>query len=298
MRRIPFLCGKKRCKTMKIAILGTENSHAYAFAKLIKENPKFADLEVIGVYGPEEPQNKKLLEDGLTPHVADRPDAYVDEADAVMVVARHGDLHYDYALPYIRKGMPAFIDKPFCVDMSKVDALIEEAKKSGSLLCGGSCLKYLDELKPLQRYAADKKVLGGYIAAPVNMDNPYAGFYFYAQHLIEMLIPVFGADVKSVHAYCPDTMKNRLSVIFHYDNYDVHAQYTDCYSYSATVVTDQSIMHAVCDNVAYCYEPEVEVFANMLRSGKMHYSFEDLRRPVELLHCIEEAYLTGKEVKA
>ena len=282
---------------MKIVLLGTENSHAYAFAKLIKENPKYADMEVIGAYGPEQPQNDTLLNEGLCPHIASDPHAYLDQADAIMVVARHGDLHYDYALPYIQKGIPAFIDKPFCVDMEKVDALMAEADKSGALLCGGSCLKYLDELKPLIRYIDGKKLMGGYVAAPVNMVNPYGGFYFYAQHLIEMVFPVFGDQVKSVHAYCPDQEKNRMSIVLHYEDYDVHCQYTDCYTYSATVVTDKGIMHGVCDNVAYCYEYELDVFANMVRTGKAPYSHKALRRPVELLHCIEEACKTGKEVK-
>lgn len=281
---------------MKIVLLGTENSHAYAFAKLIKENPKFADMEVIGAYGPEQPQNDTLLNEGLCPHIADDPHAYLDECDAVMVIARHGDLHYDYALPYIQKGIPAFIDKPFCVETEKMDALMAEAQKSGALLCGGSCLKYLEEIKPLKRYIKDKKLLGGYVAAPINMVNPYGGFYFYAQHLVEIVITVFGEDVKSVHAYCPDQARNRMSVIFHYADYDVHAQYSDCYSYSATVVTDKSIMNCVCDDVPYSYEYELEVFANMVRTGKAPYTHEHLRRPVELLHCIEEAYQTGKEV--
>ena len=30
---------------MKIAILGVENSHADAFGQLVKENPKYSDIE-------------------------------------------------------------------------------------------------------------------------------------------------------------------------------------------------------------------------------------------------------------
>ena len=35
---------------MKIAILGVENSHADAFGRLVKENPKYTDIEIVGIY--------------------------------------------------------------------------------------------------------------------------------------------------------------------------------------------------------------------------------------------------------
>ena len=50
---------------MKIAILGTENSHAYAFANLVKNNAKYKDVEIVGVYGYDENANKKLVDEGV-----------------------------------------------------------------------------------------------------------------------------------------------------------------------------------------------------------------------------------------
>ena len=55
---------------MKIAILGTENSHARAFAQLIRDNAKYQDVELIGVYGYDAEANRALVDEGLAPRVA------------------------------------------------------------------------------------------------------------------------------------------------------------------------------------------------------------------------------------
>ena len=42
---------------MKIAILGVENSHADAFGQLVKENPKYTDIEILLI-------EKSMLKEG------------------------------------------------------------------------------------------------------------------------------------------------------------------------------------------------------------------------------------------
>lgn len=226
---------------MKIAILGTENSHAYAFANLIKNSPKYKDVEIVGVYGYDDAANKKLVDDGLVKYVGKDPHEFLGKVDGIMVTARHGDHHHEYALPYVKAGVPAFIDKPFTVGLKEADELLEAAKANGALLCGGSSLKYLDEMNTLARFRKAKTVVGGNVTAPINMVNPYGGFYFYAQHLIEILFSVFGTDIKSVYAKGHGD-EDRISVIFDYGAYDVTAQFYGSYTYSATVLDRKSVV--------------------------------------------------------
>ena len=44
-------------------------------------------------------------------------------------------------------------------------------------------------------------ILGGHVTAPVSMENPYGGFWFYTQHLVAMVTTVFGPKIKSVRAF-------------------------------------------------------------------------------------------------
>ena len=280
---------------MKIAILGTENSHAYAFARLIKDSPKYRDVEIIGVYGYDDAANQKLIDEGLVSYAAKTPDEFLDKVDGIMVTARHGDHHHEYAMPYVKKGVPAFIDKPFTVGLDKADELLKTAQENGALLCGGSSLKYLDEMKALTRFRCSKQVVGGNVSAPINMINPYGGFYFYAQHLIEILFSVFGPEIKTVCAKSHGD-ENRISMIFDYGTFDVTAQFYDCYTYSATVYAKEGSMHASATEVSYCYEAELDDFADMVRTGIMPHDYNSLVKPLKLMHYIEESFLQQKEV--
>lgn len=282
---------------MKIAILGTENSHALAFARLIKEKAKYRNVEITGVYGYDAAANQKLLDEGLVSYAAQDPHEFLGKVDGIVVVARHGDHHHEYALPYVKAGIPAFIDKPFTVDLEKAQELLDAAKENGALICGGSSLKFADEFLPLKRYAEKNTVVGGYVAAPINMVNDYAGFYFYSQHLIEILFTVFGKDIKTVYASCPDESKNRVSVIVGYDTFDVTIQFVDCYHYAAGVVCKEGVQTAVASDIVYCYEKELDEYFHMVKVQKMEQDYAEYKKPVTLLHCIQESYQQKKVVE-
>jgi len=286
---------------MKIAILGTENSHAYAFAKLIKEEEKYADIEIVGVYGYDEEANKKLLDDGLVTRIGKTYDEFVDEVDAIAVTARHGDHHYEYALPYVKKGIHAFIDKPFTVDLNKAAELIEVAKENNALLCGGSSLKFMDDLKPVKRYfdlaREDGDFSAGEVSAPVSMVNEYGGFYFYSQHLVELVITIFGEDIKKVYAYCPNTTVDRLSCVFDYGDYLVTGQFHDSYHYTATAISKKGTKSMSASSIGYCYQFELDELFDMVRSSKMPMTYDRLVLPLKILHAIEDSYTSKKEIE-
>lgn len=281
---------------MKVAILGTENSHAYAFAQLMTHNPKYADMKLVGVYGYDDAANQRIVADGYTDYVAKTPDEFIGKVDAVIITARHGNHHYEYAMPYIKAGIPMFVDKPFTVKVEHAEEMIALVKQTGCLICGGSSLKFMEELKPLRRYADSHTVVGGCITAPINMQNDYGNFYFYAQHLIEMLFVTFGTDIQSVSAECKDITQNRINVIFEYANFDIVAQYYDSYVYTAAVYAKEGAKTTVTEDVVYCYEYELDEFAALARTGKMEQSYEDLIKPVKLLAAIEQSYTEQKKV--
>ena len=282
---------------MKIAILGVENSHADAFGKLVKEDPKYKDIEIVGIYSDDEEATKRIIDAGYATYAAKSPDEFVGKVDGVLVTARHGNNHYKYAMPYVKAGIPCFIDKPFCADLALAKELAAEAEKNNVLLCGGSCLKFIDELKPLARIAKNKKVVSGHICCPVNMDNPYGGFWFYTQHLIEMLITIYGRNVKSVLAYCPDEKKNRLTVIFNFGEFDVCGFYAAPYRYSAGLRTDDNqIYDTFCDDVAYTYVNEFDEFIEMVENKVMPNTYDELVYPVKILDAINRSYTEHKEI--
>ena len=93
----------------RIAILGSENSHAAAFAKIVKGGlglgDRYPDFEIEGAYGSSPQANENLKELGV-PYIAENYDEFAGKVDAVMITARHGDNHLKYAEPYFKSGIP------------------------------------------------------------------------------------------------------------------------------------------------------------------------------------------------
>jgi len=283
---------------MKIAMLGVENSHADAFGKLITEKPeKYGDVEVVGVYSEDPQASQRIVDKGYASYIAQSPEEFLGKVDGVVIVARHGDNHYKYAMPYVKAGIPCFIDKPFCADLKDAQELVATAKANNALLCGGSCVKFLDEVKHLTRLAKTKPVVGGMVACPVDMDNPYGGFWFYTQHLVELMIAVHGRNVKSVTAFCPNDKERRLTVIFNYGSFDVCGLYSASKKYYANIMTAEgNLYEGYCDNVGYTFENELDEFVAMVREGTMPETYDELVYPVKVLDAVKRSYTEKREV--
>ncbi len=286
-------------KTFKIGIIGTENSHAAAFASQINlpdENGelRYPDCKVTMVYGHYPESNQKLADEfGVT--IAADLDEMVQNVDAVMVTARDGKFHYEFARPFVEAGIPAFVDKPFTVDPKQAVALIELAKEKKVPLYGGSSLKLSDTIAQLKAFIenADNRVIGGDVAAPVWMDSEYSGFFFYASHLAEMTMEMFGYDPKRVSAA---RTAGGVSAIVEYDRFAVTNHFNDeIWLYSASVYGKEETKQAAVstDGIG---DKECAYFVEMLRTGKMPCTYDQLLMPVYYLNAVKDAYETGKTV--
>ena len=283
----------------KIVFLGCENSHADTFLGFIKSDAKFSDLEVLGVYSDERCAAEKLAEKyGVK--IMNSFDEAVGKVDGVVVTARHGDNHYKYAAPYIKTGVPMFIDKP--VSIAETDALnlARECKAAGIKLTGGSsCVhdEFVQILKKEREENFDGKTLSGFIRCPINLKNNYGDFFFYSEHLVGVMSAIFGFYPESVAAY-----KNaeKITVIFRYKDYDVTGLYVDGNNlYYAMRVAEKSVHggELPIDEKNPCFRIEFEEFCGLLDGKPQRLSYEDFIAPVFVLNAVKKSLDTGKEVR-
>ena len=285
-------------KTYRIGIIGSENSHARAFAKVFANDPDFKDMQVVAVHG-DEGVGPSLRVQAHFPEavIVDKPKEMLGMVDAVMITSRDGKFHFPYAKAFLEAGIPMFMDKPFTVDPGEAKAMLALAKEKGVPLCGGSSLKCCPDIVTLgeirERRGAD--VISGFLSAPLSPDSPYSGFYFYASHLVEMCLAVFGWEPEAV------TARNRggqVTAIFHYAGFDAVCAYTPgCGRYFVQLTGNKDILEAKEIDLSPAYRLEAEEFAEMLRTGNMPYRYEQLTEPVFCMHAIEESYKTGKTVR-
>ena len=277
----------------KIVMLGCENSHVNTFLTIMKEHPdQYRDIEVIGVFS-EDGAAMQQVADAFGVPVMRSYDEAVGIADGIVVTARHGGKHYPYAKPYIASGIPMFIDKPITVDEQEALDFMRECSRAGVRLTGGSCCKYAKEIADLKTKITPDDIRGGFVRAPINMDNPYGGFFFYSQHLVEMLGELFGLYPRAVQAY---RANNTVNVVFRYDNYDVIGLYTEfSYHYFVSVALGGQTLASDASIGMDCFMREFDEFCDLLRGGEQKQPYGDFIAPVAVLCAIDRSLASGKQ---
>ncbi len=280
----------------KVCILGCENTHADAFMKAVITDKFAEEIEFVGVYSDEEAAMQKLNEKyGV--YMMKSYDEMVGKVDGIIVTARHGDNHYKYAKPYMESGIPMFIDKP--VTCSEGDALALKADliKNNIKVFGGSSVplsEQITEIKEAINSGEFGKIRGGYAVCPVSLVNSYGGFFFYSQHLAQVVCEVFGYSPESVQVIKTETV---LTCVIRYQDFDVTVQYPDKADLYYAVAMLEKKMVGGPIGLAGCYEKEFAEFYNVLKGGDMKMSYDELIAPVFLLNAINRSMESGKEEK-
>ena len=210
----------------------------------------------------------------------ERFDEAVGQVDGVIVTARHGDLHYRFAAPYIAAGAAMFIDKPITISETEAVEFMQKLRESNVRITGGSCCKYIDYIQQLKHEHQNNvsgKTLGGFMRAPVSVDNPYGGFFFYSQHLVEMVLEVYGHHPKSVAAF---ENNGKITVVFRYPDFDITGMFVvgNFYYYASRYAEqDCSGQQVEVLGTSPCFRAEFEEFYRILLGGEQAQSYEDFK---------------------
>lgn len=283
----------------KIAILGCENSHADAFLDFIYHTESYRDVEVVGVYSNEPEAAKKLNEKYGVKILKNYTDAK-GKVDGIVITARHGALHYEYAKPYIESGIPMFIDKPVTISESEAVEFMQTLKSHGVRVSGGSSLKHdvgVKLLKLDRECNTDGKTTGGFVKAPINMVNAYGGFYFYAPHLVEVVSEIFGRYPSSVLA---KVNGDEIEVKFNYGNYTVDSLFIEQkYEYYACRYAEGTVKGFTLESTKEnnWFRSEFDEFYGILNGAPSPVSYEDFISSVFVMNAIERSINSGKEEK-
>ena len=277
----------------KIAILGCENSHADNFLRLMAEG-KYPDMEAVGIYSCEPEAVKKLNEKFGVP-IMENYDSLRGQVDGVMITARHGDNHYKYAKPYLDDGIPMFIDKPITCSEAEAAEFMAVAKEKGIRLCGGSTCVATEQTVALAQTVREElwgKVQGGSLACPVYMDSPYGGFWFYAQHLVEVMTTVFGEAVQAVFA---ERNGETLTFLARYDGFTVSGTYGEAMNnYTVSVYGKKKAQTEVLQLTPDSFRHEMDAMLALLRGEAMTKSYASFVNPVYIMSAILRSLDSGR----
>jgi predicted dehydrogenase len=186
-------------KPIRIGIIGAENSHTAGFGKLFNIDKKFPGVEVKYVWGETDAFAKSAMEKGNIPNQVKDPLEMMGKIDALIVDHRHPKFHLEPAIPFIKKGIPTFIDKPFCYRSAEGKEFLQLSKKMGTPVSSYSSIAQSAATFDLkEQVAALGKISQVIRTGTADLDSQYGGIFFYGVHIIEPLMFMFGEDIQEV----------------------------------------------------------------------------------------------------
>lgn len=273
----------------RIGIIGSDNSHAEAYGALANtgdgDGNRIPDVAVTHIYGTDPVRTKEVADKCKIPNIVDESEHMLGEVDGVVCVWRHGSKHLSETAPFIKAGLPAFVDKPLASSAADAKELVRlaEAAKVGfssfsSLRVAPNVVEYFNG--PFKELG---KIKGGFSTGPADLKDDYDGLPFYGIHAVEMMVATFGYGVKSVTAQTTGPMVQALC------NYGDDAPLVTLnfvrpnpYVFHVMAFGDEKYNELVVDHKGAYFEA-MKIFVDVMRTGKWYLTAAQMVEPIQIL---------------
>jgi len=283
---------------MRIGIIGAENSHAIEVAKIINVSKRFPSVRVEYLWGETAALSRTAAAAGQIPRIVAAPEEMLGKVDGIMVDHRHGKYHLRAALPFVKRGIPAFIDKPLCYRAAEGREFLMTARKHGAAVTSYSTTTLQKEFIRFRRdLKAAGEPLGGALWGPCDVRSPYGGVFFYGIHHIEMALDIFGEDVTTVRL--TPSGKNAVAQLLYPSGREVtlHFFAPGVGHFQIAALTRKGLVTRSLVSDASPYYAGVKRFVTMFRTGVEPTPHERLLKPVLVLEAMERALANGRAEK-
>src|SRR5438067_239646 len=128
-----------------------------------------------------------------------RVEELIGRVDAVLIETQDGGDHLEQAMPFIRAGVPLFVDKPLATSTADARQIVEAARARGVAFGSSSSLRYSLEVQEVQGRREELGPIVGvdaYSVAVLHPRNP--GLFHYGVHGVETLYALMGTGCQSV----------------------------------------------------------------------------------------------------
>ena len=230
---------------MKLGIIGAENSHTAAIAKTINIQKKVKGFTVDYVWGETPRYAKEAAKAGQIPHIVKTPLEMLGKVDAVLVDHRHPKYHLKAVLPFVKAGVPTFVDKPFCYRSKEGKEFLKVARQKKTPVTSFSVVP---EQQSFKRFVRKMKSLGPLFSAdtygPCDPKSPYGGVFFYGIHQVDMVLRAFGYNPTSV--LITKNGKSSTGQILYPGGFiaTMHLVSEDCPGFTMSVLGKKGSLHA------------------------------------------------------
>ena len=276
---------------LRIGIVGAENSHTVAIAKLVNIEKRLPGVQVTHLWGETRALARQAAEAGQIPTIVGHPREMVGAVDAAAVDHRHGKFHLPAAWPLLEAKIPLFIDKPFCYRKAEGHRFLARAGELGVPVCSFSTLPKQAAFAALKKQAGKLgRIYAVVSTGPCDIKSKWGGIFFYGIHQVDMIVRLLGGQVvyaqvnqgagknHTATLTCQNGAVATLNLIgegsapFHLSVVGEKGRFDQCIDF------DQSP-----------YLTGVKEFVRMFRTGKTGETAQTMLGPVAILEALEKS---------
>jgi predicted dehydrogenase len=288
-----FFTDRGKAASMRIGIIGAENSHTVGYGKLFNIDKKFPGMEVQYVWGETEAFARRAVEQGNIPHMVSDPKDMLGRIDALIVDHRHAKYHLDAAEPFVKAGIPTFIDKPFCYRVSAGKEFLAMAREAGTAVTSFSSRLQSDATFDMKKQL---ETLGDFqhiiCFGPADLDSVYGGIFFYGVHIVEPMLFLFGENV--TRARVSRNGQNASASLCYDDGKLATLIFTDLsHEWETFVETEEGIIELKSSVEESDPRRNYTDMVEMFRTGKEPRSHRSILAGVAVLEALERSAITG-----
>ncbi len=288
-------------KELKVAMLGMVegNGHPYSWSAMFngynKEEMEKCPFPVIPRYLEKQPPEnfgvgrakithiwtddpedaKKVAAASLIPNIVEKPEDVIGQVDAVIIATDKGNEHIWRAEPFIKAGLPIFVDKPLADNVEDLKTFIKW-RKEGARILSSSSLRYNKEYLP---YQISTHELGKLRYISMSMPKSWER---YGIHALEPVYTITGPGYVSVQN--TGGINNNILHLVHKNGIDVTlAVIYDMKTVPLQIAgTAESVTVPYKDSY-YSFHTQLEKFIEYVETGKEPYPFD---HTIELMEII------------
>lgn len=281
-------------KPMIIGIIGAENSHTAGYGKLFNVTKAFPGMSVKYVWGETEEFARTAMEKGSIPNMVKNPNDMLGKIDALIVDHRHGKYHLEPAIPFIKAGVPTFIDKPFCYRVPEGKEFLALAKKTGTPVSSYSSIAHSYETFNIKKQLEGMEKIDQVVRyGPVDLDSEYGGIFFYGAHIVQPLLYMFGDNVEKVQVH-QNGQNSSASLIFKDGMLATLVFTTKKYGWETYVETKEGIIQLKSTEPERTPGKNYVDMVTMFQTGVEPRSHSSIIHGVAVLEALEKSVSSGQ----
>ena len=252
-------------------------------------DPKLAGARVTRIWDPNKKAAQELACTRMIDTVCDDAADAAEGVDGVLIPDDCTQVQYRYAAPFIKKGIPLFVDKPLARSYKVAKSVIDRVRKKKMLFQSGSSLRYANEVADLN--ARMKKDIGKPVLASTFSPNE---LIFYGIHGLELMLGVVPGRVKTVQHL--GTEKRDLVVLSFADGTLGTLICGEAAMGSFHLVVHGTKGRAQIDGITDFYQNMLASFVRMIQTGKPPLSLDDTLHVIAILDAAQKSVESGGQV--